>query len=57
MKYLVSAKQLGKLEIADWKTRKEMIEDIISLQYINNTSDKDDLSDCIKINEKSNSLN
>jgi len=51
MKYLLSVKQLGMLEVLKRLERKKLIEDIINLQYINNTSDKDDLEDCIRLNK------
>ena len=52
MKYLLSPLQLGALlELDDREKRKEIIDNILSLFYIQETNDKIDLDDHIKINE------
>ena len=52
MKYLISAVQLGQLLQEDNQhKRKEIINDIISMFYIIDTSDKVSLDDHIEINQ------
>lgn len=51
MKYLVSAYQLGMLHEATKERRKEIIENIMNLQYVRETSDSNTLDDCININK------
>ena len=52
MKYLVSAITLGKLVEANRERREEIVDNLISLHYINGTSDRDSLTDAISLNKK-----